>query len=126
MDNTKKKTLRNKILFGMQGSAILMIIWQIFVLKLLERGSISTFVATLCIVGVFVFVLGGLTIEIRFFLGKIMSVFGGTTNTADEVMDEKARKLAERKDELGEVARKMQETFSAVGKIMNGIKERSK
>lgn len=125
MDNTKKKTLRNKILFGMQGSAILMIIWQIFVLKLLERGSISTFVATLCIVGVFVFVMGGLTIEIRFFLGKIMSVFGGTTNTADEVMDEKARKLAERKDELGEVARKMQETFSAVGKIMNGIKDAS-
>ena len=126
MDNMKKKTLRNKLLFGMQGSMVLLIIWQIFVLKLLERGSINTFVAILCIVGVFVVVMGGLMIEVRFFFGKIMSIFSGTANVSDEVMDEKARKLIERKDELGEAARMVQNTFASVGKIMSGIKEASR
>lgn len=123
MDNTKKSKLHNKVLVGMQGSMILLIIWQIFILKLLERGSINTFVATLCIVGVFVVVMGGLTIQIRFFLEKIMSIFSGTTNTADTVLDEKAKKIVERKDELGEMARMVQNTFSSVGRIIGGIKD---
>ncbi len=120
------KSIRNKLMIGMQGSMILLIIWQIFILKLLERGSINTFVAILCIVGVFVFVMGGLTIQIRFFLGKILSVFSGTVNEEDKIADEKARKLAERKDELGEMARTMQNTFSSVGRIVGGIKEVSR
>lgn len=122
MDSKKRKAIRNKLMFGMQGSAVLLIVWQIIVLKLLERGSINTLVATLCIVGVFVVVMGGLTIEIRFFFGKIMSIFEGNVNGTDKVMDEKARKLAERKDELGEMARMVQETFSSVAGIIGGIK----
>ena len=124
MDNIKKK-LQNKVLLGMQGSMILLVIWQIFILKLLERGSINTFVATLCIVGILVVVMGALVVEVRFFLGKIMTIIGGTANEADTVMDEKAKKLAERNDELGEMARKVQDTFSSIGKIMEGIKTAS-
>ena len=70
MDNTKKSKLHNKVLVGMQGSMILLIIWQIFILKLLERGSINTFVATLCIVGVFVVVMGGLRFKFDSFWEK--------------------------------------------------------
>ncbi len=125
MDTSTKKTWRNKLLFGMQGSAILLVVWQIFVLKLYERGSINIWVAILGISGVFFLAMGGLTIEIRYFLGKIMSIFEGTTSKAEGKMDEKAKKLAERQDELGEMARKMQTTFSSVGKIMSGIKDTS-
>ncbi len=120
-----KKKMQNKMLFTMLGSMILLVIWQISILKLLEKGKISTFVAMLCIVGVLVVVMGVLVVQIRFLLGKLISIIGGATNSNDAMMDEKAKKLAERDDEFGELARKMQNTFSSIGEVMEGIKNAS-
>lgn len=125
MDVKKKKSLLRKLIFGMTISFIAIVLWQIFVLKLLERGTINTVVATISIVGVLLFVLGGIFLIVRFIVGKFLQIFSGLKDATDESLDRGANKLAERNDEIGEMARYIQDTFSSIGNVISGIRTAS-
>ena len=126
MDDKKKKSLLRKLIFGMTVSFIAIVLWQIFILKLLENGMINITVATISIVGVLVFVLGSNLVMIRFVVGKFLQIFSGLKGMTDESLDMGANKLAERNDEIGEIARYVQDTFDNISKVINGIRTSSR
>lgn len=125
MDTKKKKKLRNKLFAGMGIGFILTMLWIIFMLKLLETGKVSTTVASVSIIGILLATLVFIFMMVRFVLGKIMSIFGGMQDMTDETMDLGMQKLTERNDEIGEMARSVQETFSSIGKVVSGIRKAS-
>lgn len=126
MDVKKKKSLLRKLILGMIASFTAIVLWQIFVLKLLENGVINTAVAAFSLVGVLLFVLGGIFLVVRFITGKFLQIFSGMKDVTDESLDMGANKLAERNDEIGEIARYVQDTFSTIGKVIGGIRTASR
>jgi len=126
MDVKKKKTLLGKLIFGILLSFIAIVLWQIFILKLLENGKISTTVATISLVGVLLFILGGIFLVIRFIVGKFLQIFSGLKDATDESLDKGADKLAQRNDEIGEMARYVQDTFVSIGSVISGIRTASR
>ena len=126
MDVNKKKTLMRKLIIGMSIGIIATVLWQILVLKMLEKGIINTLVATIAIVGVLLFVLGSIFFMVRFVVGKFLQIFSGIKGMTDDSLDMKANKIAERNDEIGEIARYMQTTFGSIEKIIGGIRTSSR
>ncbi len=92
-------------MIGMGVSFISIVLWVIFVLKMLERGTINTLMASISIIGVLLFILGGILLIVRYFMGKMMHIFSGIKDMTDESLDMGVNKLAERKDEIGEMTR---------------------
>lgn len=125
MDVTKKKALRNKFMISMGLCLVATVAWVYFVLKLLEKGSIRTLTATNLIIASVLLILGGIFGVIWFFLGKILHIFGGIQDMTNDSLNMKADKLAARDDEIGEMARAIQETFSSIGNIVAGIRKAS-
>lgn len=125
MDVKKKKKLRNKLFAAMGIGLILTILWIIFMMKLLENGTINTTVASISIIGILLVTLGTIYSVVRFFLGKVMTIFGGLKDKTDETMDLGMQKMIERNDELGEMARTIQETFNMIGNVVIGIRKAS-
>ena len=118
MDLKKKKSLLLKLFLGMIMCFVAMVLWQIFILKLLEKGTINTLIATIAIVGVLLFVLGGVAFVVRYIVGKFLQIFSGLKGAGDDVLDEKTQKLAERNDEIGEMARYAQDAFASFAGIV--------
>ncbi len=125
MDKKKKKALRRKLMVGMILSFIVMVVWQIFVLNLLDNGKINTLTATIFIVGSLFLIIGGIGMAVRYFLGKILQIFSGIQDITDEAIDAGANKVAQRNDEIGEMARAIQDSFSSMGQIVKGIRKAS-
>lgn len=121
----KRKALRNKLMIGMLLSFLAIVGWEVFMLQLLAKGVVSSTIATISIVGVLLFVLGGIFIMVRYFLGKILGIFSGIKDTTDDVFEQSTNKIAERQDEIGEIARSVQEAFSSISKIVSGIRKAS-
>lgn len=126
MDKKKKrKALRIKLMVVMGIGFLAIIGWEIFILQLLAKGVVSSTVATISIVGVLLFVLGSIFIMVRYFLGKILHIFSGIKDSTDDVFEQSTNKIAARKDEIGEIARSVQDAFSSIGKIVTGIRRAS-
>lgn len=122
MDAKKKKTLLGKLIFGMLICFAAIVLWQLFILKLLENGKISTTMANLSLTGVLLFILGGIFLVVRFIVGKFLQIFSGLKGAADEALDKGTEKLASRNDEIGEMARYVQESFASIGNVISGIR----
>ncbi len=125
MDITKKKNLRNKVITVMGLGLILTLVWIVITMKLLENGTIGTTIASISIIGILFATCGIIFGFVRFFFGKFMTIFGGFQDKADEKMESGMQKLVERNDELGEIARSVQETLSNIGNIVGGIRKAS-
>ncbi|MBQ7920190.1 MAG: chemotaxis protein [Lachnospiraceae bacterium] len=125
MDVKKKKKLRNKLILAMSVGFILALVWIVFMFKLVDSDTINSGVAATSIIGMLLATLVGIFTVVRFFLGKIMTIFGGLKDMTDETMDLGLNKIAERNDEIGEMARSVQETFDSIGKVVGGIRKAS-
>ncbi len=125
MDTKKKKKVLGKLIIGMGVGFVLTLVWICLMMKLVDDDVINSTVAAILIIGVFVAVLVSIFFTIRFFMGKIMTIFGGLSSGTDKAMDAGMQKIAERNDEIGEMARSMQETLSSIGQIVSGIRKAS-
>lgn len=125
MEIKNKNKLRNKIILALGIGFLLLVIWISFILKMYERDSISITVVLIAILGIIFVVLFAIFLVIRFFFGKIMSIFGGMTNETDDKMDRGMNKLVEREDEIGEMARIMQDKMLSMTTVVGGIRDSS-
>ncbi len=125
MKATKKKALRNKIIIGIVIELLILIIWQYFVLKLLEKNAINTLVATILIAGSLLIVLVGICILFKYIFDKLFQIFSGAGEPEDKVLDAKIGRLAARKDEIGEMTRVVQGSILSLNKIVGGIRKAS-
>lgn len=126
METKKNNKLRNKIILAMCTSFLLLVIWITFILKMYERDAIRTTTALIAILGIIFAALTAIFLVFRFFFEKIMSIFGGTNNENDDRMDRRVEKLLEREDEIGDMARYVQQNLHSMDRIVGGIRESSK
>lgn len=126
MEAKKKKKVLGKLIIGMGVGFILILVWIFLMMKLVDGDIINSTVAAISIIGIFIAVFLSIFFTIRFFFGKIMSIFGGLNSETDAAMDSGMQKIAARNDEIGEMARYMQETLSSIGQIIGGIRKASK
>lgn len=125
MDVKKKKRLRNKLIFAMSTGFILTLLWIVLMMKLVDLDIINSMVAAVSIIGILIVAMVSILLTIRFFLGKIMTIFGGLESGTDTAMDLGMQKIAARNDEIGEMARSMQDTLSSISQIVVGIRKAS-
>ena len=100
MDVKKKKKLRNKLILAMSVGFILALVWIVFMFKLVDSDTIHSSVAAASIIGMLLATLVAIFLVFRFFLGKIMTIFGGLKDMTDETMDLGLNKIAGRNDEI--------------------------
>lgn len=120
-----KKALRNKIIVGIVIELLVLILWQYFVLKLLEKNVINTIVATILIAGSLLIVLAGICALIKYVFDKLFQIFSGAGEPGDEVADPRVARMAARKDEIGEMTRAVQGSILSLNKIVGGIRKAS-
>ncbi|MDD6306510.1 MAG: methyl-accepting chemotaxis protein [Clostridiales bacterium] len=126
MKDTSKSAWR-KLLKMLLGFLLVIIVWEAIVLTLVKNGIISILIAVILISVGTLAVFGGIFMIIRSVLVGLRYVMGG--ESASESSDgfvEKANKLAERNDELGEIARNIQDSLTSFSKVIKGIKKATK
>lgn len=123
MQDEKKKSLMRKVIGYSSCVFIPGLIVQIIILELLEKGIIGTSVALiLTILGVGA-VFGFVILAIRQVILPIkMALTGDTGTQADEKFAEKARKVAERQDEIGRIFRTIRDTTVGFANTVATIK----
>lgn len=126
VETKKKKKLLRKLAVGMSIGFILTLAWIFLMMKLVDADIINSTVAAISIMGIFVVMLISVFVLIRFFFGKIMTIFGGLSSEADVVMDSGMQKMAARNDEIGEMARYMQDALASISSIIKGIRTSSR
>ena len=126
MEDTKK-FVWGKLLGVMTGFFLVIILWQIVVLELLKHGIISVPVSIILLAVGTCVVFGGIFQIIRFVLDGLRHIM----NNPEEVVQtdgvvEKAGKLAQRNDDIGELARKVQDALVSVSYVVTGVKKATK
>lgn len=125
MDAKKKRAMRGKMIASLIAGFVIILVWQIFVINLLAAGKIGSTMGIILIVGVLLLVLGGFAAIVSYFIGNMLRIFTGMKSAKDDMLDARANKLAQRDDEIGEMARSMQQMFVSFGNVISGIKNAS-
>lgn len=98
-----------------------MILWQVIVLELLEKGIINTLIAlilqTVLIAAVAILVI----LMVKSIVDQIKAASGGTGQAENGKFAQKADKLARRDDSLGELVRTIRKAASSFAGIVGGI-----
>lgn len=98
-----------------------MILWQVIVLELLEKGIINTLIAlilqTVLIAAVAILVI----LMVKSIVDQIKAASGGTGQAENGKFAQKADKLARRDDSLGELVRAIRKAASSFAGIVGGI-----
>lgn len=124
MGDRKKRSMWGKILLPLCVFLVIIGGWQVLVLKLLEHGIINTVLAMVLIcAGTFV-IFGVIFLVIKSVLDQIRIIVDGGTAGGMETggLVRRARKLAEREDDLGLMVRSIQESLSSFAQVIAGIK----
>lgn len=126
MENANK-SVWGKLLGTMAGFFLVIILWQIVVLELLEHGVISVLVSMILLAVGTCVVFGGIFQIIRSVLDGLRHIMDnpGEPVQPDGVV-EKANKIAQRNDDIGELARKVQSSLASVSQVVAGIKKATK
>lgn len=120
----KKKAIWGKVLFPLCILLAVIGIWEIAVLKLLEKGIVSTMLAAILLSLGTVVIFAEIFFVVKSLLDQIRAVVGGTEQgEPDGRIAEKAKRLAERDDELGEMMRTMQSSVTSFAQVLAGIQK---
>lgn len=123
MNGTQRQTGRKKLVAILLSVFLALVVWQIVVLKLLEKGAINTLWAMILIsAGILVFAVF-LAVMLKFIFDIFRQVVGGQQPSAQTELREK--KLAARNDEIGEMVRYVQGMVSSFAQLVVAIRQAS-
>lgn len=123
MEGTKK-SVWGKLLGTMAGFFIVIVLWQIVVLELLEHGFISVLVSMILLAVGTCIVFGGIFQIIRTVLDGLRHIMDNPEETLQpDGVVEKASKISQRSDDIGELARKVQGSVAAVSHVVVGVRK---
>lgn len=127
MENKEKNMGKNKMIGKLLAPLIctvaLMIIIQLVVLQLLSKGVLNTVAALLILVAVTVLGFGAIVLAAKVVFDQIRFLVSG--EGMDSKFSQKAKKMSEREDNLGELMRTIQSGVTNIGSILKGIKNAS-
>ena len=114
MEDTKKNEMWGKVMAPLAGFLAIVLAAFLIILKLLESGVIGTVMAMILICVIVAAVFGGIFMVIKSILDQIRSVINGKVSENTKVA-EKAKKLADREDGIGEMVRSIETSVSSKG-----------
>lgn len=125
MEDKKKTAIWGKILKPLCVFLAIMVIGQIIVLQLVKYGIISILVAMIINSVAITIIFGSIFFLIKSMLDQIRMVVSGNTvaEGQDSRMLEKTRKLVAREDEVGEMARTIENSISSIAQVLDGIRK---
>lgn len=125
MEDKKKTAVWGKILKPLCAFLAVLVVWQIVVLQLVKMGIFGTLFATILNSAVIIVIFAGIFLIVKSMLDQIRMVVSGNAegNGADNKVAEKARKLAEREDDVGEMVRTIEKSVTSIALVLEGIKK---
>ena len=122
MEDTKKNERGGKVMAPLAGFLAIVLVAFLIILKLLESGVIGTVMAMILICVIVAAVFGGIFMVIKSILDQIRSVINGKVSENTKVA-EKAKKLADREDGIGEMVRSIETSVSSIELVLGGIRK---
>lgn len=127
MRDENRQSVWGKILKPLILFLVIIVVWQIAVLALFKNGIIGIVPAIVLSMFVSVVIFAVIFLVIKSVLDQIRAVVNGASDAeaANDKVAEKARKLAERDDDVGNMVRTISDTVSSFAHIVAGIKKAS-
>ncbi len=126
MVQENKKVAWGKALRPLIALLVVIVLWQVIVLELLKNGIISTFIAVVLVGVVTVFIFGMIFMVVRSLLNQFLAIAQGNVDNKEgqgnSKIEEKAKKLMEREDDIGEMMRSVHSSISSFATVIKGIK----
>ncbi len=118
-----KKSIGSKLLGALGILFAILIVWEVIVQSLVKSGVIGIVMSVILLsVGVFI-VFGLIFFSIHSLLESIKHLVDGTEPSEEtKGVRERADKLAEREDDLGEFVRNVQTSITSISSVIVGIK----
>ena len=123
MEQENKNVAWGKALRPLIVLLLLIVLCQVAVLELLKRGFISTLVAAILIIAVSVAIFGVVFFVVKSMLTQFFTIVQGnvTDKQSTTKVEEKAKKMMERDDDIGEILRSVYNSIRSFAKVINGI-----
>ena len=124
MEQDNRKVAWGKALKPIFGLMLAIVLWQVLVLELLKNGVISTMIAVVLVSAVIVVIFGIVFLVVKSLLNQFLAIAQGKTEDEQEStkIGEKAKKLMEREDDIGEMMRSVHNSISSFATVISGIK----
>lgn len=123
MEQENKNVAWGKALRPLIVLLLLIVLCQVAVLELLKRGFISTLVAAILIIAVSVAIFGLVFFVVKSMLTQFFTIVQGnvTDKQSTTKVEEKAKKMMERDDDIGEILRSVYNSIRSFATVINGI-----
>lgn len=123
MEQENKNVAWGKALRPLIVLLLLIVLCQVAVLELLKRGFISTLVAAILIIAVSVAIFGVVFFVVKSMLTQFFMIVQGnvTDKQSTTKVEEKAKKMMERDDDIGEILRSVYNSIRSFATVINGI-----
>ena len=115
-----KKGLIKKMLLPMIVGGVVVILWQMPVLKLLENDSINSFTALILLCLFYAIIGGCIAVVVKVFFKRIRLII--KEDEIDSKEKEKLERLENRNDEIGELVSSVTHSIRSFSEVMIGIK----
>lgn len=125
MEGEKKTAIWGKILKPICALVVIMVAFQILVLQLVKIGVLSIFFAMILNSALIIVIFGIVFWIVKSMLDQIRLVVSGENkeDAQDHKLAEKAKRLAEREDDIGEMVRTIENSVSSIVVILGGIRK---
>lgn len=116
------KSLGKKLVGVLAVVLVVLIAWQVVILKLLENHIINTMVALILTIIVFAVMIGIIAITLKSVLEPIKMALSGQKPDEDSKMAIRAQKMAARQDDIGKMFREVQGSVGSFAQVIAGIR----
>lgn len=124
MNQKNKKVGWGKALKPLILLLLAIVAWQIFVLALVKNGIIGILLAVILVSAFSVVIFGLIFRVVKSLLDQFLTIMSGKKDSGHEPtkLEEKAQKLMNREDDIGEIMRSVHGSISSFATIILGIK----
>ncbi len=124
LQNTQKsKKLMMKLAGIAAGPILILGILSFVIFKLVSSNHISAMLGTVLLAVMHVVIFVCVLIALRWLFGMLYKIMGNLGEVADGTLDMEVSKLAERKDEVGQMARSLHSLVVAFAQVVMGVKD---
>lgn len=116
------KSLGKKLVGVLAAVLVVLIAWQVVILKLLEKHTINTMVALILTIIVFAIMIGIIAITLKSVIEPIKMALSGQKPDEDSKMAIRAQKMAARQDDIGKMFREVQGSVGSFAQVIAGIR----
>lgn len=119
----KTNKIRNKIMIPIIILFVVMIVWQLVLLQLLKNQVFNVLTTLILLIIGTVVIFGVIGAAGKYLLDVVRLIASGKTEEEleNDKMAQKAKKIAAREDEIGEMMRKAMGAVTQIGNVLGGI-----